>query len=465
MTTHAPPSGKAVLRSALAASFLTMTSAVAQTAHHWVDPTNGNDSAAGTRTAPCKTLTKALTGRNFDLVVHALPGTYGPKSNGDFWDAANNKSAKIALNGFKNLKIVGEDRSTCVIDFNGIDDLWYGMFGIGGVGTDNIEITNLTFKNVGIATVWGCSPVNTQAGCTNINIHGNLFIDAGSAFICWGGFDVAFHDNVIVSTTATPSLVAIRLRTQYFSATDGDRTYCYNNVIVNQNHGISYASTNAPKQWICNNIILNGNLGFPGSALPATAVLENNIAWGCTTPYSYMVNASNRVVDPMLVDVAKGDYHQKAGSPCLEAGYPVPATLSMRNDYYGNARCSDADDDRNSLPDIGVHEVSDVALQVTNWGIGKTGVFTNASTTFAGPAVFFFAYGKAGIYSASYGSVGFDPATLLFSAGTSVPGAVPVSVPNNPAFAGVLLYAQSFGLKGTTGGFAWKPSAVLDLEL
>ncbi|MCB9918227.1 MAG: DUF1565 domain-containing protein [Planctomycetes bacterium] len=440
--------------------------AAAQTAHLWVDPSAGNDTNTGTRTAPLKTLEKALTGRNFDLVVHALPGTYGPKTNGDFWDTANNKSKKISLNGFKNLKIVGEDRATSIIDFNGIDDVWYGLFGIGGVGTDNIEITNLTFQNVGIATVWGCSPVNTTAGCKNIDIHGNLFIDAGSAFICWGGFDVAFHDNVITSTTATPTFVAIRLRTQYFNAADGDRTYCYNNVIINHHHGISYASRNLALQWICNNVILNGNIGFPGSAPPAHVVLESNIAWNCTTPYSYTVSASNRVVDPLLVDVAKNDFHQKAGSPCFEKGYPVPTALSMRNDYYGNARCSDGDDDRTALPDIGVHEVTDVDLNVTNWGIGKSGIFTNkSSTSFAGPAVFFFAFGKAGIMAPSVGSIGFDPATLLFSLGTSVPGSVPLTVPNDPTLAGLLLYAQSCGLKSVSGGFSWKPSAVLDLEL
>lgn len=448
-------------------SFTTVTAA--QTAHLYVDATNGKDTNAGTRAAPLQTLTKALGGRNFDLVVHVLPGTYGPKTTGDFWDATTMKGKKISLNGFKNLKIVGENRDTSIIDFNGIDDVWYGLFGIGGTTTDGIEITNLTFQNVGIAKVWGCGPINTTAGCKNVDIHGNYFIDAGSAFICWGGFDVSFHDNVILSTAPTPTFVAVRVRTQYFNPTDGDRTYIYNNVFVNQTHGISYYNnaTKKPLQWICNNIIIDGNIGFPGgTANPAHVKIENNLVHNCTTVSGYTLPKSNLTVDPMLVDKTKRDYRLKSGSPCFEAGYPVPALGSVRNDWFGNARVNDGDANRLALPDIGIHEVSDVQLAVTNFALGQTAVFrSTSSTSFAGPAVFFFAFGKSGFLAQPFGSIGFDPATVIFSLTSTVPGAIPLPVPNDPKLAGALLYAQTFGLKGVSGGFAWLPSGTLELDL
>lgn len=436
--------------------------------HLWVDPVAGKDTNSGTRSAPLKTITKALGGRNFDLTVHLLPGTYGPQSNGDFWDTTANKGRTIPINGFKRLKIVGVDRKTTILDFNGIDNLWNGMFNIRGTGTEDIEITNLTFTKLDTTAIWATGPVQTHAGVKKVDIHGNLFIDTGSSFISWGGFDVAFHDNVVINTASAPRYIAVRVRTQFGSANNGDRTYIYNNLIVGHTHGISYGSRNKAAQWICNNLIVDGNIAFPGNAAPPAHVkLENNITWRNRTIAGFTVPASNKNTDPLLVDIAKRDFRQKPGSPCREAGYPIPGLSWMRNDWYGNARASDADDDRLSLPDVGVHEVVDVSLSVSNWGLGKSAIFRlqSPAQSFAGVSVFMFAYGRSGFLAALYGSIGFDPSTLLFSTGTTTPGTIPLPIPMDNKLRGLVLHAQGFGLKGTTSGFVWKPSGTLDLEL
>ena len=439
----------------------------AQTLHYYVDAKSGNDANAGTRAAPFKTITKAVAGRNFDLVVHVLPGSYGPKTNGDFWDATAKKSKKIVLLDFKKLKIVGEDRARCILDFNGIDDQWNGLLSVTGAATDGVEITNLSFMNLGTAKAWGCGPVHTINRPRNVDIHGNLFIDTGSTFICWGGFNVAFHDNVIISTGTSPRNVAVRVRTQFGGAANGDLTYVYNNVFVNQHHGISYGSRNKAKQWICNNIIMNGNIGFPGSKTPPThVVMENNIVWKCTTPFGYTAAKSNRIIDPLLMDVSKRDFRQKKGSPCFEAGYPVPAFGSIRNDWFGNARASDGDTNRVATPDIGIQELVDVELKVANWGLGKTAIFSTSSpTNLKAGGIFLFAFGKAGFLVDPYGSVGIDPGKLLFSASLSIPASIPLPLPKDPKLKGIQVYAQSFGLRGAAGGLAWKPSGTLDLSL
>ena len=129
---------------------------------------------------------------------------------------------------------------------------------------------------------------------------------------------------MITSTTANKGkYVGIRVRTRYGSAANGDRTYIYNNVIYNANHGISWNARNPGTQFICNNIVLNSKTGFPGSAPVTSVTMRNNIAFGNTTDWAYTRPPSNLVVDPKLVDPAKNDFRQKAGSPCREGGYAM----------------------------------------------------------------------------------------------------------------------------------------------
>ena len=255
------------------------------------------------------------------------------------------------------------------------------------------------------------------------------------------------------------------MRTRYGSAANGDRTYIYNNVIYNANHGISWNARNPGAQFICNNIVLDSKIGFPGSTPVKSVVMQNNIAFNNTTDWAYTRPPSNLVVDPKLVDPAKGDFRQKAGSPCREGGYAV-ALHRMANDYFGNARVHDADADRKAIVDIGIQEIVDTTLTVSKWGQGMTPVFSQRSpTNFAGPALFFFAADKIDIAVSPFGSFLTDPGKTIFVVGTRIPAQISFPVPKDSGLDGLVLYAQTLGLRPVSGGLSWKPSGRLRLEL
>lgn len=447
-----------------AATLLTSAAVTAQVSHVWIDGVGGNDANAGTRAMPFKTLTKGLLHQKSGVVVHILPAIYGPTTTGDFWDSSLSKSKVIQLNNHANYWVVGEDRDKCIIDFNGMSDQYWAFIQIRGAATNGVQVSNLTFRNVGTTGSWACGPLHVHGGNDkDVNIHSNVYIDTNSTFINWSGTDVAFHDNLILSTTKGQG-VAVRIRT---NGTSGDRTYVYNNVIYNTGHGISWSNNAAgPKQWICNNIVLGANIGFPGSAPAAYVTMKNNIAFQCTTNYAYTPDASNLTVDPKLVDPAKGDFKQQASSPCLDGGYAV-GLLHMVNDFFGNARVNDGDDDITSRPDIGIHESHDVSLAVTRWGQGQVALFTAqkvGAPTYPG-GIFLLGAGPGSIVASPFGVIGLDVTQLLLNVPISVPGSVPLPIPTDPKLTGAAVYVQAFGFRAVTGGLTFKPSGRLDLHL
>ncbi|MCB9892330.1 MAG: right-handed parallel beta-helix repeat-containing protein [Planctomycetes bacterium] len=461
------------LRSLVACALLASTALAQPTTHYWVDAVNGSDTNPGTRSQPFQTLTNALNQQYIDVVVHVLPGVYGPATTGDFWDPFNALGQPIVMRDVTRVKLLGEDRASCVIDFTDpsgapLGNIFYGMLQLRGLLTDDVEIANLTFRNLEISAQWGCGPIQTFQDTQNIDIHNCTFEDTGSTFICWGGFDVSFHDNLIYSTPANAGrFVPIRIRTQYFANTNGDRTSVYNNTIYNAAQGISY--DNQPTlQWICNNIVLNASgTAFPGGGPPANVVVENNIAYGNATNFAYTVSSTNLEVDPLLVNPAGGDFHLQSGSPAIEAGY-VTVLAHMANDGYGNCRIVDGDDDGIALVDIGMHEFEDVTLAVSNWGQGLTASFqlSQLSTDVYLGGLIYFGYGRASLWIPPMGLFAIDPLALFTNQAVSVPGAIPIPVPAGPFLDGYEVYAQGFAAKVLgSGAFAIKATGRLNLFL
>ncbi len=448
----------------LCASFFLAAALPAQLTQVWIDGVNGSDTNPGTQAKPFKTLTKGLTSYKTNVVVHVLPAVYGPTTTGDFWDATTKKSKHLNLNNYKNFHLVGQDRDKCIIDFNNLGDQFWSFIWITGSATDGVEVTNLTFRNTGAKT-WGCGPVHIHGGAgKNIDIHGNMYIDCNSDMIVWNGTNVTFHDNVIVNTTATKGKgVGIRIRITKATET----CYVYNNVFYQKGHGISWSnSKNQPKQWICNNIVLNCSTGFPGSTPAAYVTMENNIAFGNGKNFAYTPPKSNLTVDPKLVNPAKYDFHQQSGSPCLDGGYAMGLSMMM-NDFYGNARAADGDLNGVSVPDIGVHEVVQGTLSVSNFAQGKTAVFQAKKLTTAGFAGFIFlASQKGSLVLSPFGVFGLDPTKILLGAPITFPGQFQLPLPTNALLTGVPVYAQALGFRPKTGGgFLFMPTGRLDLYL
>ncbi len=456
-------------KAGLLLSFLFLASALpAQVIHLWVDGVNGSDKNAGTRAAPFKTLTKGLTTGmttyKKNVVVHILPAVYGPKTTGDFWDPATKKGKGIALRNIQNFKIVGEDRDKCVVDFNAIGNLKWGLIPIAN-GVDGLEIRDLTFKNVG-NTYQSCGIFKLQAAPPpkHVDIHNNYFVDANWPFQVIKGYNVAFHDNVIVETKKRITSTGANLG--WYSARDDLNVY--NNVFYNLHVGVGWRlkSQNAHVR-ICNNIALQCATAFNGGVSTKLTTLENNIAYQCTKAFA-ITNPpkSNKVTDPKLVNPAKYDFRQAAGSPCLDGGYPK-GLLYMANDYYGNARVADGNLDGNSVPDIGVQEAAQAALSVSNFGQGKTAVFQTRNLTSGGfPGIFFLGTKKASLVLNPFGIFGIDPGAILMGRVAPFPGKVTLPIPAMPWTAGTPIYAQAIGFQAKSGGgFVFMPSGILDLYL
>ncbi len=462
----------------LCASLFLAAALPAQLTHVWVDGVKGSDSNPGTRAKPFKTLTKGLTTYKDNVVVHLLPGVYGPKTTGDFWDPVAKKSKVVQLNSYRNFHLVGADRDKCIVDFNGLGDQYWGFIQVRNprqIKDDSVEICNLTFRNVGSQN-WACGPIHVHGWQDHhTNIHHIMFIDCNSTFITWSGSDLAFHDNVIVSTVPGKG-VSIRVRTE--NTNDGDRVYIYNNLIYNTQIGLEWSdgSNKTPnstfvRKYICNNIVLNCTIGFNQWAtypkLFPKVTFENNIAWKCGTNINVpSYPKSNKVVDPKLTNPAKFDFRPLAGSPCLDGGYPA-GLLYMMNDFAGNARVADADLDGVSLPDIGPYEKVQAGLAVSNFAQGKTASFQAKNYITGGyPGIFFLGTAKASYVVSPFGIFGLDPAKILLGVALAIPGQYQLPLPVNPVLDGVPVYAQALGFRPKTGGgFVFMPTGRLDLYL
>ena len=108
----------------------------------------------------------------------------------------------------------------------------------------------------------------------------------------------------------------------------------------------------------------------------ASGVPTNNDCDGTLTSLGYNVIGSaagctisgdptgNQIdVDPLYLDPTNGDYSLQANSPALDAGNQ--AVLLCQTDAGGNSRILDGDLDGTMILDLGAHEFSNVALQVT----------------------------------------------------------------------------------------------------
>ncbi|MCA8978134.1 MAG: DUF1565 domain-containing protein [Planctomycetes bacterium] len=442
----------------VAAALLSVAAIPAQTVtHYWIDATNGNDANSGTQAQPFKSLTWALGTQANDLHIHVLPGVYSPTNTGDFFDAVANAPAQIRLRAYQNLRITGVDKATCILDFGAGNGPW-GYFDI-GAGCVDIEISDLTMRNAGLDP-WGNGAIAINNGAQSVDIHNCYFEQTYSTLIVWGGFDVAFHDNVI--TDAVPNTgqwpsVGVRVRT---TVSSGDRTYIFNNTFYAIGQGISWSNdANNPQQWIINNVVLGATgKGYPNSVYQGThIVFEKNLAFNSTT-WNYdpaigpngtapLLSLTNLEVDPMLTNPVAGDYSPLAGSPCIESGSVISHPYAM-NDYAGNNRAVDSDENGSAIPDRGAIETTDITLVVTNFGQGLTATIDPQTTTPGtwATGALFMSLDAAPAYYPWFGMFGPDPLSVAMLLG--YPG-VPYSItfPAFPGLDGIWVNMQFLGVK------------------
>ncbi len=434
--------------------------------HYWVDAAKGSDTNPGTSPAkPFKSVTKAVNLAQLNTVIHVAPGVYSPTTTKEKWGWHIGTGASSP---YKNVKILGAGPTKCILDFGNVPPSG-GYYIMVWHYASEIEIAGFTFKNSS-NKAWYYFAINMEH-CKKVNIHDCIFDNQTGAMAVWGrAQDVSIHHNVFLQGPM-PSL---RLRLSDAMTPKPKNVYVYNNIFLGVGGNGIEMSNKSSAQYIYNNIIMN--CSGAGIALGTMAqgvkppVVENNCAFGNkggNFKLSIKVSPTNLQVDPMLVNPAGGDFHLKPGSPCIDKGYGGLLPF-MAADFYGDCPLTDSDENGLAAAEMGVHEVNFTHLSVSNWGQGKTALFTNNpyNTSKSYPGFFFLGFRSLEAALPQVGYFGVDPSSLLVVGVLPSPGKYQLPLPTNPALKGLPVYVQAlnFGPK-QGGGYAFKPSARLTLYL
>jgi uncharacterized repeat protein (TIGR01451 family) len=226
---------------------------------------------------------------------------------------------------------------------------WGGAFTLiytTAVVKDNI-VSNNDAKWGGGFHIWKSAPTIEGNYITGNSAHGSservggaFFIELSSAFI---------KNNIIANNQAADYAAGIYIKIPY--AAQPQPLIVNNTIVANSTHGIVVRDNINPV--IRNNIIALNGVGiwrYNGIA----PVMSNNDVWGNGQNYANLSPGTNDIsADPMLVDQGGGDYHLRAGSPCVDAGTNQDAPNS---DFEGDSRPLDGDANGTALWDIGADE-------------------------------------------------------------------------------------------------------------
>ena len=440
---------------ALVISSLSAPQAGAQ--NHWyVDAARGSDTNPGTLSKPFKSITKAFSVCGAKAVIHVFPGVYGTTTTGEKFP--------IKFTGnHQNVKLLGLAAKACIVDMGSKATLAFRLL----QGSKDVEIAGLTIRNSKFPKPgWydmavGVGQYNGY-GNQNVNIHHCIFRKVNRGIFTWGDTsnDVLIHDNLFLDTM-----------NDCLNVHGKGKVFIYNNVMAGSTAGmaVSLQSANAT---VANNIAYKCNRGITNNATVPTNKIEGNCGYGCTKynfhhhPKAPPFSKSNIQADPLFLNPAQGDFHLKPGSPCIETGYHK-ALPGMVNDFFGDARVADFNDDGLAVPDMGVHEVNEVRLILqSGWALGGKPVFKvdgPASKAYLG--VFFLAHRPASYVLDPLGAFCLDPTSILMASTTPIPGNVTFQVPNDPLLSGARIYVQALGARNKAGTVLARTTGRLDLML
>lgn len=422
------------------------------TQHYFVDAGIGSDTNTGSSASPFRSITKAVSIAVQNAVVHVRPGTYSQSATGESFTIG------IGTGGtaHQNVKILGTDPATCILEFASTAatasyylQVWRGA--------TNIEIANLTMQN-GSAAPWYAAAIGLD--CDGLHLHHCIIRNCTSGLIAWGGSkNTNIHDNIFDNCGVT-----LRFRQSTINGAIDNRLH--HNLITGNSgfHAISLSSNDSTQTIVNNLVVMANGIGFDLGSAAAGTVFENNCAYQNTTNYNSTtgISKSNLSADPEFVDAANGDYRIKTSSPCVEAGYPAQPLVV--NDFYGNARVSDADNDFRAVPDIGIHEVEGLKLAVSNWGQGRTTTFSLSAPNPLLLSYLYLSIQPASLVADPFGLIGIDltPGMAYLIGIPTVPGTISLAIPTNPSLQNLPVWFQAFGLTNT---FSFKPSGRLDQRL
>ncbi len=361
----------------------------------YVDDVNGVDTNAGDKANPVQTITKALeianNGTATNYQIYIAEGDYsnetfplelsgkdislygGYYNNFDDRDVANHQSeirggsdntieVRNINSNISGLKIYDQSSGAgSVINVN-TDD---------GDNTTNYNINISEIEIVDCTTLGGGIAVYAEDG-DDVDISNN-FIHQVEAF--GGGILVdgnpstsEIHHNFLYDNVGFYNIVAdnsiiynnIVTKASGTGVNIRDNSKAYNNTIVNNGTGIYVASGTTGAEFM-NNVIANNSskaVNLVGSATYDYNVYYDNGSLGHT------MSANDLSCNPLLTNVNslnENDYELGEGSECIDKGTEL---AEITNDYFGEPRPKDGDEDAKYITDPGAIEADgDVATQ------------------------------------------------------------------------------------------------------
>jgi hypothetical protein len=328
----------AVLLAAAGAASATTTPAT--TYNYYVSPT-GSDSAAGTKTAPFKTLARAAqVATKASTTVWVAPGTYtggvkttasGTASSRIYWVSTTKWGAKVVPGSTAN---IWDNRGNYVsiigFDFDGSSKptVTHGVYtggsytmiqdnhvhniaksatcnsaGGSAIGTDSYyngvwdDVVSNTVHDIGPA---GCKYIQGIYVSTSGTVKNNLVYRVGEAAIhLWHD---ANHVTITNNTVTTSHYgVIVGGGNFYHSSTGDDYTVVNNNIFMDNGYGISEQGTTGTHNSYSNNLVTgNGtNISLRNGLTAKNTVSSNPLfvsySKTLTTP-NYLITASSPAV-------------------------------------------------------------------------------------------------------------------------------------------------------------------------
>ena len=185
-------------------------------------------------------------------------------------------------------------------------------------------------------------------------IKGRIWVSVWSPI---STFENEIRNNVIIVENLFSSALNINI--------DNDATLLIVNNTIHKGGGI-FLQRGGDKTRIINNIITESNAGI--ESWSGYFEIFNNNLWDNQEDYDGIPDQTgingNISADPMFANIAGGDYHLQAGSPCVDAGTNESAPSL---DFEEDPRPIDGDSDGEAIVDIGADELqpATTTLQVS----------------------------------------------------------------------------------------------------
>ncbi len=280
--------------------------------------------------------------------VHVRKGTYFSLTNGEVFPIEMKDGVSLIgagadvskLDAGKTSKVIVcefiWDSSTRIEGFtitNGFGEWGGGIYCLLSFPTitNNVITGNSADKGGGIYGRFPSSPI-----MINNVITGNSASSEGGGIYCEFAFSPTITNNVITGNSASWGGGGIYCKSSYPTIT--------NNIITGNTSSSG-----------------GGGIHFYNSTL---LPITYDDVWG-NTPGNYWNCAAGTgsiSVDPLFVDPL-GDYHLRAGSPCIDEGDPDDSELPG-SDLDGNPRVVDGDDDGDVRVDMGAFEYQGVLVAI-----------------------------------------------------------------------------------------------------